>query len=270
MRGDSKRSELLALEVAPVKILGSAINITSKHSLEVSETVQDPARMWKDGRAAGTPAAPVTISETQGDRLTISKEALEAYRAEARLLGEPAPVSVDAEIFGLTPEDRILIMVLEKALGIQIKTPDDLKRAVTGAGKSIAAKVKEVMEAAEKQAEALKQAATPPDRAGWRYFYESSESPLEAENISIGIGAVVKTADGQEVPVQLQFKIPLSYASPSDGDAGSDRSLIVNYNGPAADLAHKSFIFDLDAGSAREGLRIRSRDAVAKPPSTRT
>lgn len=254
MRGDSKRSESLALEVTPVKILGSAVNILNKNLLEVTDTVQESMRIWRDNRAAGAPAAPAIAPETQGDRLTISKEALEAYKTGVKQLYEPAPVSVDAEIFGLTPEDRILIMVLEKALGIRIRTEDDLAEAITGSGKSIAAKVQEIMEAAKKQAEALKQAATPPDRAGWGYLYGQDES--EDEDQSFRINALVKTKDNREIPVTVDLRMPKDLAQSSTlvarkGDANRAEPVVVHYNGFAADLRGTRFVLDLRAPSTR-------------------
>ncbi|MGE5579362.1 MAG: hypothetical protein ACM3WU_04880 [Bacillota bacterium] len=261
-----------------MRILGSAVNVTGKHSLDIAESVQESMRIWREYRAAGAPAVPAIDSETQGDRLTISQEALEAYKAESQPLCQAAPVSVDAELFGLTPQDRILIMVLEKALGIRIKTTDDPLETTAESGKSIAARVQEIMEAAERQAEALKQAATPPDRAGWDYIFKNRESQIETKSPSFEASALVRTEDGQEITFVFELdgngkEDEISSLAGDRGFLALDRNDLRIW---AKEGSGKNRLFALGqkgVGAIYVGniaARFNAKDAAVEPPSTQT
>ncbi len=112
-----------------MKILGTTVNPTSRHALETTQTKQESLRIWRDARPeTASPVTAASIGPLQVDRLTISRAAMEAYQgAPVQVTDDTSPIAVDAEFFGLTPEDRILILILERALGIRIRTeePDE-------------------------------------------------------------------------------------------------------------------------------------------------
>ena len=252
----------MALEVAPVKVLGSAVSLTSKHALEVAETKQESLRIWRDARpAVASPSVAAPIEPVHGDRLTISKEALEAYNNTPAQAADTSAIAVDAEFFGLTPDDRLLILILEKALGIRIRTADQIKKAAKGSGKGFADRVQEAIAAAQKQAEALKEAATAPSKAGWGFIYERHESHMETEALSFKANGIVNTADGKQIAIQLQFNMSRSFAATSSltirgGDAKVVDPLVINYDGPAADFKDTTFVFDLDADGQNDEIAV--------------
>lgn len=250
------------LEATPVKILGATVLMNNRHSLDIAETRQESLRVWRDTRSTSAPsAAAIQADPIQGDRLTISKEALQAYNCGAAQAAEPSPISVDPEFFGLSPEDRLLILILEKALGIRIRTPDQLKNATKGTGKTLAAEVQQIQEAAARQAEALKQAATAPSRAGWGYIYERHESYQESETMSFTAKGLVNTADGKQISIQIQLNMTRSFSATNSvtlrgGDAKVVDPLAINYDGPAADFKKTTFVFDLDADGSGEEIPV--------------
>ncbi len=254
----------MALEVTPVKILGSTIALGSKHSLDVTETRQESLRVWKEARTQTAPSVTAAQPEpVQGDRLTISKEALQAYQSGAAQSAETSPISVDSEFFGLSPEDRLLILILEKVLGIKVKTPSQLERAAKGTDEGLAAEMQRIAQSASKQAEALKQAVTPPSRQGWGYILERSQSYEETETLSFAAKGLVNTADGRQISIDIQVNMKREFLAKSSltvrgGDAKIVDPLVINYDGPAADLKQTSFVFDLDTDGNDEAMAALS------------
>lgn len=161
-----------------MKILGSTINLTSRHAFEATETRQESLRVWRDALPeTASPVAEASIEPLQADHLTISRTVVEAYQgAPTQAAEDTSPIAVDAEFFGLTPDDRILISILERALGIRIRTEEP--------SVSLPIRVEETMAKAD------------------GVVFERRRG-------------IVNTADGEQIAIQAEFNMDDSYLSPS-------------------------------------------------------
>lgn len=239
----------MLLEVTLVKILGSTIAMANKHSLEIAETRQESLRVWKDAKppvqASSSLAASAGVS---GDKLTISDQARQAYKAGPSKALETL-ISVDSEFFGLSPEDRLLIIMLEKVLGIKIKLPE---------GTQVASKAK-AQPIYSLQLQLAPQASQSPARAGWGFSYDLTESYKESESMSFAARGIVRTADGKEISIELQLNMSRQFVSQRSlsiraGDAKVVDPLVINYSGPAADFTKTTFRFDIDTDGSGEDV----------------
>lgn len=236
--------------MAPVKVLGSTILMTNRHSLDIAETRQESVRFWKDAR---TPAQGLSASESpasaNSDRLTISDQARQTYNAGASQSPEGIVPSLDPEFFGLSPADRILILLLEKVLGIKIRLPDKLRPS----------KSHEPASSALQNAPPATPALSGPQRVGWGFSYDLRESYKESEAMSFTTKGIINTADGKQIAVEVQVNMSRQFAAERSvslraGDAAIVDPLVINYGGPAADITKTKFRFDIDLDGTGEEM----------------
>lgn len=238
-----------------MKVLGSSISMTNRHGLDIVETRQESLRIWKDAR---TPTAASSPSEPQGDRLIISDEARNAYKADASSAANVS-VTVTPELFGLSPEDRILILILEKVLGIKIRPTEWLTKEAMGNRKDgILDAVNQAQTESQRLATALRQAASGAG-SDWGMAYDRLEKYSESETLSFFAKGVVNTADGKEISISVQLNLKRQFSmerslSLRAGSAKTVDPLVINYDGPAADFTNTAFVFDLDFDGLQERL----------------
>lgn len=223
-----------------MKVLGSTILMASSRSLDKVEINQESLRVW------AAPAQP----EPPGDRLTISQKALEAYRSAP---ADGMTLTVDPKVFGLSPADLILILILEKVLGIKIRLPDEIEEAAKTRSKD-----SQLHSLKELPAVAARQATAPPGR-GWGVSYDRRQVYAESEFMSFSVKGVVNTADGKQIAVEVQLNMSRQFVmrhnlSLQFGDAKIVDPLVLSYDGPAADFTDTTFRFDLDSDGASEEM----------------
>ena len=227
-----------------MKILGSTVVMGSQHSLDKHSVRQETLQLWIGARTAReAPAAAQTArppDQPKSDELRLSPE--------AKALVSPASgvsVTVAPEVFGLSPSDRMLITILEKVLGIKIEIPDPLLEQVERA------KEESALDDLRQAIAGLNSTSAMPDAIGWGFIYERRESYAESETLSFTVRGLVNTADGKEIAVKIDFNLSREFVSETNltiraGDARAVDPLVINYDGPAADLTGSSFTFDID------------------------
>ena len=94
-------------------------------------------------------------------------------------------------------------------------------------------------------------ASTGPEREGWGVEYDYHEEYHEVEQMDFSASGTVVTADGKEISFSLDLSMSREFHESSSiqiraGDARLVDPLIINYDGPAADLTDTKFSFDLD------------------------
>lgn len=237
------------MEVIPVKVLGSTVAMATKHSLEAVETRQESLRVWRDAKApVQQPFTVAASSLATGDTLSISDQARQAYKSSSPACVDPS-ISVDSDFFGLSPEDRLLISMLEKVLGIKIKF---VKMSdVNPSPKSQSFLSSMQLQSPDKPSQ--------PVRAGWGLSYDLTESYKESESLSFAAKGVVNTADGKQIGISIQISMYRQFATQSSvsvraGDAKIVDPLVINYAGPAVDFTKDTFQFDIDANGTVEDV----------------
>lgn len=106
--------------------------------------------------------------------------------------------------------------------------------------------------------------APAPDSAnsaqGWGLVYDSYESYQESESLTFSTQGLVRTADGQEIQVDLSLSMSREFVEQQHisiraGDALTD-PLVVNFAGTAAQLGQRDFSFDLDADGRLDQIAV--------------
>jgi hypothetical protein len=95
---------------------------------------------------------------------------------------------------------------------------------------------------------------------GWGLIYDYYASYQETESSSFSAKGLVKTADGQEIAVDLQLNMSRQFESVQQinlraGDALKD-PLVVNFGAAAAELTQRRFAFDLDLDGRMDQLAM--------------
>jgi len=86
--------------------------------------------------------------------------------------------------------------------------------------------------------------------SGFGLLYNRSETQIEKSRVSFAAEGVVKTADGREISLSLNFNIDQEVIRRSDfrlraGDALKD-PLVVNFGGSVASFTNRTMSFDID------------------------
>jgi hypothetical protein len=95
---------------------------------------------------------------------------------------------------------------------------------------------------------------------GWGLVYDYYSSYQESESLTFSTQGLVRTADGQEIQVDLSLNMSREFVEQQQlsiraGDALTD-PLVVNYGGNAAELGQRSFAFDLDVDGRLDQVAV--------------
>ncbi len=207
-----------------MRIVGSQVQLTSRREYAEAYSLQERLRIRT--RASPEPER----SEGRGDRLELSPEAKAA-------LAESAPAQEKPEQ-QLSLEDQLRILILRKLLGVVVKLPPELPNVPEGV------EVAAVQGAAEGAP-----AESGPD---WGLAYERHERYSESERLSVSARGVIQTADGREIKFDVEVAMSRTFVaehhlSVRAGNMKLVDPLVINFDGPVADLTDRRYRFDLNA-----------------------
>ncbi|MGI6711208.1 MAG: hypothetical protein ACOX4L_00410 [Bacillota bacterium] len=185
-----------------------------------------------------------TVAETRGQRARLGTniDLLEiSDKSKEMLIKENEVEGINGEI-AISGEEK------QKMLMLQL-----LLEALTG--KKIRFQVLEKLPACSQDAPAV--ASSPeaknhqPQRQGWGMEYYCRESLSEQEKLVFSAEGIIKTADGQEISFSASLSLSREFVHQQQisilaGDARIVDPLVINYEGRAAELADRTFEFDLD------------------------
>jgi hypothetical protein len=230
-----------------MQIADSTVLLTSQHESILQHTRKESLRLWVGGNRPLQPQDRSTPNPVRPglprDTLVLSDQARAAARPTSngpicwkKQLEEGAEASMD-------PEMRMLILLFEKMTGqkIRIFSLDE------GTEKDKAAPAAHTPQSpAENQAR------------GWGMEYDYLERLFEAEQTVFSASGIVKTRDGREIRFQLDLRMERSFLQENQvslrmGDAVVD-PLVINFDGNAAQLTERKFLFDLNADGTREEI----------------
>lgn len=257
-----------------MKIAGSAIAMTAAHAYSEHFTQQETLRAWVGDRSIASNTSETrdtralqrldstalsSISSTddllnglKDDRLSLSPRALALAPTKAFMpLGAPADKAAEVQAPASEPQEeddglslklRLMKMLIEHLTGrkIELMKPSDIRVSDADAL------------AAQTASQAGQGTGEPQnDLEGWGLVYDYYESYQESETLDFNAKGLVKTADGQEISINLSLSMSRDFAASQQisiraGDALKD-PLVVNFAGTAAQLGERDFHFDLDA-----------------------
>lgn len=257
-----------------MKIAGSAIAMTAAHAYSEHFTQQESLRAWVGDRSTASNTSETrdtrslqrldstalsSISSTealldglQDDRLNLSPRALALAPTKAFMpLATPADKASEVQASASEPQEeddglslklRLMKMLIEHLTGrkIELMKPSDIRVSDADAM------------AAQAASQAGQGTAEPQnDLEGWGLVYDYYESYQESETLDFNAKGLVKTADGQEISINLSLSMSREFAASQQisiraGDALKD-PLVVNFAGTAAQLGERDVHFDLDA-----------------------
>lgn len=98
-----------------------------------------------------------------------------------------------------------------------------------------------------------------PQRSGFSLEYDFHEEYREEEHTQFSAQAVVNTADGQQININLELHMSRIFMESQtirirEGDAKLKDPLVLNFNGNAAALTDETFRFDLDADGEEDQI----------------
>lgn len=265
-----------------MKIAGSAIAMTAAHAYSEHFTQQETLRAWvgdrsiasntsetrdtRDTRAlqrldstarSSISSADDLLDGLKDDRLSLSSRALALAPTKAFMpLATPADKASEVQASASEPQEeddglslklRLMKMLIEHLTGrkIELMKPSDIKVSDADAKAAQAASQADQTQAGQGTGEPQN------DLEGWGLVYDYYESYQESETLDFNAKGLVKTADGQEISINLSLSMSRDFAASQQisiraGDALKD-PLVVNFAGTAAQLGERDFHFDLDA-----------------------
>ncbi|OGT22113.1 MAG: hypothetical protein A2V90_04245 [Gammaproteobacteria bacterium RBG_16_57_12] len=231
-----------------MKINDSLIQFHASHTYVEKHEQHESLTVWRDGSDR------VTLTGDNNGKALLP-QAL-TYRNPPAARQNPAPaVEIPApaesgqdekqdidhppmEDFKLT----LLKLMIEQLTGEKIKVVDakELKKITEQTGPQL-----------DELAQADRNVQTAPPRDGYGLIYEYHESHYEAESTRVSIEGLVRTADGQQIQINVDLSMSREFSTSTQlsiraGDALKD-PLVINFSGSAAELTGTQFNFDIDA-----------------------
>ena len=177
-------------------------------------------------------------------------------RMERNVVELPGPVEgTVTEEFEVSSEDKariqLIVAAIEGLTGKKIKLMEP---------QEFMARRTKPLDPAEFQAPQGTEAAEIQDggQAGMRYLYH--EAYHEAETSTFEAEGVVKTADGQEISIDVELNMSRKFVSQKhieifEGAAVTD-PLVINFPGTAAELTQTKYQFDIDSDGAEDQIHF--------------
>ncbi len=222
-------------------ITGSFVEMASRRAYQEQSTFEQRLQSWSGPEPGLNPSKQKPVSAIQ-DQLELSAQALKSSTADA--------VEDDECMLRLSPEDELKItmlqMFLEKLTGkrFRFRILQDIKLRQNS-------EINSADRSSPRQNNA--------QRVGWGIRYDTRFYHHEAEKTSFQARGVVKTVDGQEISISLQLSMSRDFTAWSEvhiraGDAIAVDPLVINYQGNAAALTQRSYLFDLNSDGIEENI----------------
>jgi hypothetical protein len=222
-----------------MKIVSSAVAMTSQHQFVASFSKTENFRMWKNvpqNRSGASKSNPKT------DLLQISDQARAANQVEQK---ENQPEKLE-----ISEQDKQKIKLIEKILSAM-------------SGKKIKLNIPAKLDIKPNPAGGVKINVTIPrpqtnPNEGSGMVYELHEIYQESEMMNFAAQGIVQTADGKEINFTTQLQLARQYTSEEhisikSGDALKD-PIVINFGGASAMLSTNKIEFDLDADGEKDNI----------------
>lgn len=221
-----------------MQIVESQVSLAANHYKMQEHSIEESLRIWVGDSPPDAGDVSASAANSIGDSVTISIEAQNMARdtqeqsvVESTEGDESVPVD---------PRLQTIRRIMELLTGREIK--------VMGFTPEVdVADVPESVPVQETQKE------------GWGMEYDYYEEYHEVEQMDFSASGTVVTADGKEISFSLDLSMSREFHESTSiqiraGDARLVDPLVINYDGPAADLTDAKFSFDLDNDGQEEDI----------------
>jgi hypothetical protein len=233
-------------------VSGANLSFAATHRFEASHERSERLKTWTGARPPDRPIMPASPLSALQDAVTDLRErstqALSDYETgalakQARSHGSKQMQGEGED--GLSPEQRKIIMLLEKLFGVKGIKQFSMKLDYSA--------VQEVQAVAQ---EATRVQSGGP--AGWGLEYDYHEAYREYESTSLAMAGTFTTEDGRAFTFNLDYQLEREYVRTTDlsiraGDAVVKDPLILDVGGTGG-LAAGSSPFDLDRDGEADAL----------------
>lgn len=210
-----------------MKIANYALTLQSDHSRAQQSSVTENLRMWVDVPPRRSASAEVQLS----------------LASQQKLANAAAKVDDASQAVANDPKSQLLMLLIEKMTGrkVQVFNLSELN-------------------ASEQAAIADSAQINNAPRAGYGLEYSKVSRYSEYEQTHYQAAGTLKTADGKDIQFHLNITMQRQYSETSAttlrlGDAvRMTDPLVINFNGPAAELSDQRFAFDLDSDGSPEQI----------------
>lgn len=238
-----------------MRIASSEIGFAAQH-MEVSRLTRKETMTERIRPAEETPAARLSL-RAMDDRERVSlmshlAQPVQPKRTpEAKSTEGVAPVNLE-----LSAEDRaridMIVAALEQISGKKIALIDP----ETALKKAYATPDVEALSAVQEM-RGQTQAEAPPVR---EVHYRLEETYFEAESTAFQAKGLVKTADGQEIEIDVSLSMSRAFMRAFEIDVVTEQAvtdpLVINFEGTAAQLTQRTYAFDLDMNGTEDQIHF--------------
>jgi hypothetical protein len=235
-----------------MKISDATLALESSHGASRKDEVSESLEIWRDK----TP---------QGERGGLTG-AIAQLQKQVMALLQHSPTSLAASIgdqMGSAPVEKVSNG--EEPLSDQEQLEFSLMKLLVERFSGRKIRVIKPGDLKQRGAEPVKKEAGPhpdaaSDREGWGMVYRYSHTYVETERMEFHAQGTVKTADGQEIAIEVTLTMSRAFYSEESfelraGDALKD-PLVVNFSGNGAELTRQTFNFDIDADGSDDQIRF--------------
>ena len=209
-----------------MKIENSSIQLASQYSMVEKLSVKESVKIWVGGQNREPPNSNERIAVA--DIVTLSSMAQVSQP-------DMQAVSENEDSAGLTPELRMVKMIIERLVGREIKLTS--ASTIQDSGQNV-----------EKQN--VEPQVEPGQGFGIEYDYH--ESYYESEKVNFSAKGIINTADGEKIHFKMDIRLSREFVierniSARFGDAAMQDPLVINFDGNSTELTSRRFSFDMDS-----------------------
>lgn len=202
------------MEVIAMKITDSNITMTGQHQYQEMHQITETQTQITPAQIP--PGTPIKLGMI--DQLVISDEAWKALQESQG--SQPVVFQLGRFELQLHPMEKLKVQVLDSSI-----------TAITDGTVSIRLRI-------------------PSQPLTTKVQIERRETYRESEQMSFTAGGIIKTADGKEINFSTQLNMSREFAAENITSITKEIQLkdplVINFDGPAAELTETKFSFDLD------------------------
>lgn len=222
-----------------MRITASNIDLSSQHALVEKDIQLESLQVWSDA----------DIAVIKKDIAEISEQAKALYQAQTQ---STSSIDSSQDESGLSDRDKIKILLIQSF--IKSLTGKDIQISVLSLPKRQGQQLDLQGRIAQSQINIRQQ----PDSLGWGLRYNYSHFHTEQESMTFSAAGTVQTADGRTIDIAAAVQMSRSFVQQENiqiraGDALKD-PLVINFDGPAAQLTEQKFQFDIDSDGTADSL----------------
>ncbi len=240
-----------------MRIESSNLNLQGSSQIRSSASVYEYLNVWTNQGAgnAGQAAAAGATAEIQ-------EFSQQAVKVSTSLSSSSGISEADEENFAASEEElkiRMIEAFLTRLTGKKIKLLIPKVKLVSGgygsSGEALG-NLKLVSFAGDRQLS-----------SGFGLIYSRSETQIERSRVSFSAQGVVKTADGREISLDLNFNIDQEIVQSSSfqlrmGDALRQKDpLVINFGGGVASFSDRTMTFDIDFDGDQDTINMLSANS---------